>query len=129
MFIRFNLFTILWSIVIFLLILMPGQQMPQIGDLFSFDKIAHLGVFCILCFFMIVGFSKQWSFKILKKYAVRYGLLISVVYASILELGQSVIPDRSSNIYDMAFNLSGVCLGYLLFLLVYKFSFVRVQFK
>ena len=124
MFFRFNLFTILWAGVIFLLILMPGQQMPQMGDLFSFDKIAHLSVFCILCFFMIIGFSKQFSFEKLRKNAVGYGLLISVVYASILELGQSLIPDRSANFYDMAFNLTGVFFGYILFLLIYKFSFV-----
>ena len=124
MFLRFNLFTILWAGVIFLLILMPGQQMPDLGDLFSFDKLAHLGVFCVLCFFMIVGFTKQYSIPRLKKNPVTYSLIISASYASVLELGQSIIPDRYANFYDMAFNLTGVLLGYILFLLVYKLTFV-----
>lgn len=124
MFLRFNLFTFLWAGVIFLLILMPGQQMPEIGDLFSFDKLAHLGVFSILSFLMVIGFSKQYTYHKLNKRPVSYGLIISTVYASILELGQSIVPGRYANYYDMTFNLLGVLIGVLVFLLIYKFSFI-----
>lgn len=124
MFLRFNLFTFLWAGVILLLILMPGQQMPLIGDLFSFDKLAHLGVFSILSLLMIIGFSKQYTCPKLKQNPIRYALIISSTYASILELGQSIIPDRYADFYDMAFNLSGVLIGYIIFLLIYKFSFI-----
>ncbi len=123
MFLRYNLFTILWAGIIFLLILMPGQQFPELGNLFSFDKMAHLGVFSILCLLMIIGFSKQFSFLKIRKYSVRYSLLISLTYAAILEAGQVLIPDRSANFFDMAFNTMGVLFGYLIFFLVYKFSF------
>ncbi|MCK5210143.1 MAG: VanZ family protein [Cyclobacteriaceae bacterium] len=124
MFLRFNLFTFLWAGVIFLLILMPGQQMPETGDLFSFDKLAHLGVFCILCFLMVIGLAKQYTFPVLKRNPARYSLIISSAYASLLELSQSIIPERYTNFYDLAFNLAGVFIGYVLFLLIYKFSFV-----
>lgn len=124
MFFRFNLFTFLWAGVILLLILMPGQQMPETGDLVSFDKLAHLGVFCILSFLMIVGFSKQNAYPKLKRRPIKNALIISMVYGSILELGQSIIPDRYANYYDMTFNLIGVLVGGLLFLLIYKFSFI-----
>lgn len=103
--------------------------MPETGDLFSFDKIAHLGVFGILSFLMIIGFSKQFSFPGLRKNSVRSAVIISLTYASFLELGQAIIPDRYANFYDLAFNVTGVLVGYGLFLLIYKFSFVRVQFK
>ena len=112
-----------WAFTIFLLILMPGQQMPDFGDLFSFDKLAHLGVFCILCFLMIIGFSKQHSFPSLKDNAEKYSILISGSYATVLELGQALVPDRYANYYDLAFNLIGVAVGYALFILIYKFSF------
>jgi VanZ family protein len=124
MFLRFNLFTFLWAGIIFLLILMPGQEMPKMGeDLFNFDKFAHLGVFGILSFFMILGFSKQNTYPGLKSNPIRYALIISTLYASILELGQSLIPDRYANYYDMTFNLLGVFIGAIIFLLIYKFSF------
>ena len=98
--------------------------MPEIGDIFSFDKLAHLGVFSILSFLMIIGFTKQFAFSGLKRNPVKYSLIISSAYACVLELGQSIIPDRYANIYDMTFNLAGVLLGYVLFLLIYKYSFV-----
>lgn len=124
MFLRYNLFTILWAGVIFSLILMPGKEMPDFGDVFSFDKLAHLGVFCILSFLMIIGFTKQRTYQRLSKNPIKYGLIISGIYASILELGQAIVPDRYANYYDLAFNLMGVLIGYAFFVLIYKFSFV-----
>ena len=124
MFLRYNLFTILWAGIIFLLILMPGKEMPDIQDLFSFDKIAHLGVFSILSFLMIVGFTKQHTFQGLAKSPVKYSLAISGTYGTILELGQAIVPDRYANFYDLAFNLMGVLIGYIFYILIYKFSFV-----
>jgi VanZ family protein len=103
---------------------MPGQEMPEMGDLFSFDKLAHLGVFCILCFLMIIGLTKQHQFLKLNKNPVRYSLIISCSYASILELGQAIVPERYANFYDLAFNLGGVFIGYLVYILIYKLSFV-----
>jgi VanZ family protein len=102
---------------------MPGQQLPALGNLFSFDKLAHLGVFAILSFMFIVGFTKQFTYLKLRRNAVKYSMIISLSYALILEAGQSIVPGRYTNFYDMAFNTIGVLLGYLFYLLVYKFSF------
>jgi len=104
--------------------MMPGQQFPPgLGDLFSFDKLAHTGVFAALVFLMIIGFSKQSRFRKLSQKPVKYSLLISLTYASILELGQAFISDRHANFYDMAFNLFGMSLGYFIFFIIYKLSF------
>jgi VanZ family protein len=102
---------------------MPGQQFPELGNLFSFDKLAHTGVFAILVLLMIIGFTKQQKFSKLREKPIKYSLLISLFYASILELSQSLIPDRYANFYDMAFNILGVLVGYIFFLLIYKLSF------
>ena len=123
-FLRYNLFALVWALIILALILIPGQQMPDFGDIFSFDKLAHLGVFAILCFLMIVGFSKQFTFSALQKSPVKYTLLFTVVYAGILELGQTLIPGRYANFYDLSFNMAGGGVGYPLFVLIYKFSFL-----
>jgi VanZ family protein len=72
---------------------------------------------------MIVGFTKQTRYFRLRQNPVKYSLAISLSYASILELGQAFIPDRYANIYDIAFNLAGVVLGYLIFIIIYKLAF------
>jgi VanZ family protein len=118
------LFALIWALIILALILIPGQEMPDFGDIFSFDKLAHLGVFAILSFLMIVGFSKQFTFLVLQKSPVKYTLLFAGIYAGMLELGQALIPGRYANFYDLSFNMAGVGVGYLLFLLIYKFSFL-----
>lgn len=123
MFLRYNLFTFIWAGIIFLLILMPGQQFPEMGNLFSFDKLAHLGVFAVLSFLMIVGFTKQSKYLNLRRNAIKYSMVISLLYALVLESVQAIVPDRYANFYDMAFNTLGVISGYLFFILVYKFSF------
>jgi len=102
---------------------MPGKQMPDTGNLFSFDKIAHFGVFTILSFLMIIGFAKQYASEKLRNHHAVFGLTISMVYACVLELSQAVIPDRQMNLSDLIANTLGVLSGYLLFLLIYKFSF------
>jgi VanZ family protein len=102
---------------------MPGQQLPETGGLFSFDKVAHFSVFAILSFLLILGFAKQHTNIKLKEQHVLYGLAISLLYASILELSQALVPDRQMNIFDLIANTTGVISGYLLFLLIYKFSF------
>ena len=103
---------------------MPGQQMPDLGGLFSFDKLAHTVVFCILCFFMIIGFTKQHTYPTIKRNPIKFSLIFSGAYASILEFGQALIPARDANLYDLAYNILGVILGYLIFVVIYKFSYV-----
>ncbi len=124
MFLRFNLFTFLWAAIIFLLVLMPGGEMPKIGDAFSFDKIAHLSVFCVLTFLMIIGLKKQFRYPAISKKSVLFSLVISSTYAGIIEMGQYFVPDRYASLYDMAFNLTGVLFGYGFYLLIYKFQIV-----
>ena len=124
MFFRYNLFAIAWAIIIFLLILMPGAEMPKMDDVFSFDKFAHTGVFSVLTFLLIIGFSKQFTFDFLRRNPVKWSVLFSAVYGSVLELGQAIVPDRYANFYDLVFNMMGVLLGYVLYLLVYKYHFV-----
>ncbi|MCG8308652.1 MAG: VanZ family protein [Cytophagales bacterium] len=72
---------------------------------------------------MIIGFTKQGSFSLLKSNPVKYSLIISTSYAGVLELVQAIIPGRHANFYDLTFNFLGVFIGYAIFVLIYKFSF------
>ena len=120
MFFKYNLYTLIWAVIILLLVLMPGAQMAKADVMFSFDKIAHGFVFCVLVFLMIVGFAKQNTFTLLRLHPVKYALLISIAYALILEAGQLLVSGRMVEVYDAAANVSGCLVGYGFFYVVYK---------
>lgn len=122
MFFKYNFFTILWALIIFMLILLPGQQMPEMkGDYFlSIDKLAHTFVFIVLAFLMIVGFKKQDRYKKIKTHAILYALIISGSYSLLLELLQLLSAERMVQISDAVANLTGCIFGYLAFQVVYK---------
>lgn len=120
MFLKFNLYTIVWAIIILILVLMPRAQMAKADVIFNFDKIAHGFVFCVLVFLMIIGFTKQHTFTRLRAGSVRYALSISIVYALMLEAGQLMVSGRMVELYDAAANVSGCFAGYGLFYAVYK---------
>ena len=120
MFLKYNLYTIVWAIIILILVLMPGAQMAKADVVFSFDKIAHGFVFCVLVFLMIIGFTKQHTFAMLRSGPAKYALLFSVAYALLLEAGQLLVSGRMVELYDAAANVSGCVAGYGLFYVVYK---------
>jgi VanZ family protein len=120
MFFKYNLYTLIWAVIILLLVLMPGAQMAKADVVFSFDKIAHGFVFCVLVFLMIVGFAKQNTFTPLRSHPVKYALLISIAYALILEAGQLLVSGRMVEVYDAVANVSGCLVGYGIFYVVYK---------
>lgn len=122
MFLRFNLFTILWALVILVLILLPSRELPQIEEetLLGFDKLIHGGVFLILVFLMIVGFKKQTIYPALRFNAVKYALFISICYSLVLEGIQLFSEGRMVDFYDGIANIAGCLSGFVLFHVVYR---------
>ena len=124
MFIRYNVFTFCWMILVLLLTLTPGDNMPETNlwsDLFRFDTVAHFGVFGVMVFLMIVGLSKQYTYHFLRKKAVVVSVAVSILYGVIIELLQFTIPGRSFEWFDILANSLGCFVGLGLFYLVYKF--------
>lgn len=122
MFLRFNLLTILWAVVILVLILLPSQDLPKIeGEtLISFDKLAHGGVFFILVFLMIIGFIKQSTYPKLRHSAIKYALTISICYSLVLEGAQLLSEGRMVDLYDGIANIIGCVSGFVFFCVVYR---------
>lgn len=122
MFLRYNVYTIFWAVFILFLVLIPGRYLPEVNTT-SFlkpDKIAHIFIFCVLVFLMIVGFVKQSTYPVLRNNAVSYALKISVVYALTLEITQLWSAGRMVDLYDGIANIVGCLLGYGLFYVVYR---------
>lgn len=102
--------------------LLPSTSMPSLSiwELFSFDSFAHAFLFTVLCFLMIVGLTKQFTYLKLRHYAIRSSLLISTLFGVSIELMQHFfIYGRQGDIFDVIANTTGCLIGIVLFKLVY----------
>lgn len=124
MFFRYNLFTFCWLLLILLLTLTPGQAIPDTSlweELINVDKVVHFLIFSILVLLMIIGFTKQYRFASVRKYAIPAALGISIGYGLLIELIQIIIPDRGFELMDVVANTIGCFIGYAVFYLIYKY--------
>ncbi len=120
-FVRYNAYTLVWALLIAVLVLLPGQNLPKLEDsLFSIDKLVHAFLFAGLAFLMIVGFIKQSAYSALRNKALPYAFILSISYAILVEALQLFSPERMFEILDMIANLSGVFAGFILFFVLYK---------
>lgn len=122
MFLRYNLYTIIWAIFILILVLLPGRHLPEFNtpSLISYDKLAHAFVFSVLVLLMMVGFIKQSTYPLLRNYPARYSLIISISYALVLEITQGLSTGRTVELYDGVANVIGCFIGYGIFHIIYK---------
>ncbi|BDD11303.1 hypothetical protein FUAX_37350 [Fulvitalea axinellae] len=122
MFFRYNLYTIIWALVILLLTMLPGEHFPRPMklDFFQFDKVAHAGIFCVLTMLMIVGFKKQGKYQVLRYRAIPYTVGITLAYGLAIELLQSAVPGRGFEYLDLLANALGVLIGCVAFRLIYR---------
>ncbi len=115
---RYLLPAIVWTVVIFFIIAIPGSNIPE-SPLFlipHFDKIIHAGIFFLLGLFSIYGFTKQGDKTIIKRYAYTLAVIFCVLYGIMTEVMQHFcISERSGEFADVIANASGSAAGVLLF--------------
>ncbi len=108
------LFSILWSIFIFILCATPGQYIPNLGwlELLSFDKFVHLGIFFIQCSLLfLISIKHKQGLQFIAAYfllAISYGLLLEFMQAKIFS-------NRSADWYDVIANTAGCILALIFF--------------
>ena len=121
MFLRHLSPSICWAILILILYGIPSKDMPDMSIFKMFtDKIAHLSVFLLFSFFLMIGLKKQRTFLRINEQFIKYAILISSLYGITLELIQGTIfATRTTDILDLIANLIGCFLAIVLFRLVY----------
>lgn len=92
--------SVLWMVVIFVLSSIPGKQLPEM-PFPGFDKIAHIGIYAILGFFLAGAFNG----KILVIF------IIGVVYGLFDEVHQILVPFREFSLLDLLSDAIGVVIG------------------
>ncbi len=125
MFIKHNQFFIALFVVIFLLCLLPGKEVPESGML-HLDKFVHVVLFGLLSFCGMVGFAKQHQFKFLSKNVVLIATVFSISYGLLIELFQKYfLADRAFELLDLAADTLGVLLAYMFFFAVRRTNYKR----
>ncbi len=110
-FIKYNWFAFFWAILILILCLMPGKDLPSI-TIFEFDKLVHSGIYLVLVYLMYYGWKKQSSFSFLHKSTILKILIITSSYGFIVEVMQELFTaDRHFDIFDALANASGAVVG------------------
>ena len=118
MFLKHNKWALLWAMLIFILCMIPGRDLPKFSwlDFFGFDKVIHAGLFFVLAVLLIKGFSEQSDFSILRNSPRLSVLLICIPYGGALELMQGAFYiERTADMYDFIANSFGCFLGVLFF--------------
>lgn len=103
---------VLWGIFILVATLMPGKSIPSVS-FFRFDKLIHaiiFGVFAGLCLYGMIQYKEKVTYK-------EWSLigLFTIVWSISIEGMQSLIPDRSADLYDVIANTIGVMIAQAVF--------------
>ncbi|MBI2619412.1 MAG: VanZ family protein [Ignavibacteriales bacterium] len=96
---RYQLPLLVWILAIFALSAIPG--IPEIRFPISPDKLAHIGIYFVLCMLSRRAFFHQDRFLRVKKHSLSVAFGFTVVYGALDEFHQLYVPGRWADIYDV----------------------------
>ena len=100
-----------WALLILVLCIIPGQDLPQWGwaDLFNLDKWVHAGMFGLLALFIYGGFLRQYGQTMKRSSYVALALTISTLYGVATEIIQgTLLNGRIADPMDQLANMVGI---------------------
>lgn len=119
MFLRHNVLSFSWALLIFILSALPGSQFED-STYPHADKVLHAILYGVLFLLLLVGMIKQKAFEWIRDKVKLKVFLIVLLYGILLELLQGyVFQGRSIEPLDIAANLVGIGFGFVTFLLIY----------
>lgn len=113
-----NYLRLLPFIAVLAVILLSGlrpEPVPQVFD--QQDKLHHMLGFAALMFTLRLAFP-QWR--------VLWAIVTSLAAALLIEIGQSLLPNRQTSLGDMLANTMGVLLGWGCSYLAYQWYLRRI---
>lgn len=118
MFFTYNQFSISVFVLILILCLLPGSEVPSL-DMENMDKVLHSILFALLAFTMMIGLLKQYQYRTVAVNAGKITLIFGFLYGVLIEVLQDLfLPDRSFELFDIAADWGGTLIGFSGFLLM-----------
>ena len=106
---------IAWFFLVLILICLPGDDLPKVGDWMSaiyFDKWVHVGMFSVLAFLFMIPFCKSDMTRINKwSFIIKIAISISIWGLTTEFIQKFFIPGRSFDLLDWAADSVGVTLA------------------
>ena len=118
---------LLWTIFIFILLIIPGSDLPTASflDLIYFDKWVHVGLFAVMTFL--------WSFPFFKTLKGNHFLFAFIgfssdLYGAAMEFVQKYFASgRSFDLIDIIADTTGCLTGFLFTVYLYKRQKLKVR--
>ncbi|HEX5003344.1 MAG TPA: VanZ family protein [Bacteroidia bacterium] len=115
-------FSITWALIILLLSMVPGGQLPDLSfwDLLTFDKIMHIFMYGVLSFRTMMAASKQQTYWWMRYHAGIFTMAAITIYGGTIELMQEYLTiERTGDWVDMLANTIGLLIGIYVFRAVF----------
>jgi len=97
-----------WIILVLTGIAWPGQELPDINPIYSFDKIVHMILFGVVTFLANRAITARGARQ---RTADIISLITGAVYAGLAEIIQVFVPGRSCSIFDFYAGVSGAIIA------------------
>jgi VanZ family protein len=92
---------------------LPGEYYPSL-EIFSYDKLIHLGAFMGLGILTYRALRNQDRFPTLASHAFLWTVILATVYGAFDETHQIFVPGRMADVMDWLADVSGVFVAVLL---------------
>jgi VanZ family protein len=118
---KFKLYlAISWLVLVTLLLLTPGNNLPKGPSIPHLDKIVHLFLFGVLTFLWAQVGTIDAQQKICWKKLLTNILVFTILFPIFVEYVQGFVPNRSFEYEDIVANLIGGIIGFIGFIILYK---------
>ena len=115
-------FSILWALLILMLSLVPGSELPEMSfwELLTFDKVMHIFMYGVFAFKTMMAASKQNSIWWMRRWAGVFTIAVVSLFGVSIEIMQeTLLPDRYGDWVDVLANTIGVFSGLYIFRAVF----------
>lgn len=98
---------------------MPGKEMPDLGIIY---KYGHFLAYMILSILLCLTYLFQKKIVYFHRKPFQFAIITIVLYSTLDELHQLLIPGRTGRATDVLIDVSGALLGLLVVYLFVRFS-------